>query len=204
MLMRFLASVLYFALFYLIANRRPPDQTIGAGKDQYGPYLLRWWIFGGKPNPAAPAERIPRRPFGRSFYLHCFLRSDDDRAKHDHPWDWGSLILKGEYISHERVENVGEVLRPLLAGDLRFGRAEDPHRIQLHSCAAFGLRNYVEFDWKRPNLVGDTINRGLYFTFYKPVWTFFITGKWRRDWGFHCKDGWKYWRHFESDNGCGE
>lgn len=35
-----------------------------------------------------------------------------------------------------------------------------------------------------------------------PVWTLFITGPWRRDWGFHCPQGWRHWREFtDSEHG---
>jgi len=59
---------------------RPPDFIIG-GKDN--PYILRWWI-------------IPRNRFF-NIYLHHILRSDDERALHDHPWWNLSIVLKGGY-----------------------------------------------------------------------------------------------------------
>lgn len=43
-----------------------------------------------------------------------------------------------------------------------------------------------------------------------PVWTVFITGPRRRDWGFHCRKGWRHWREFTDHTGnrvgagCGE
>lgn len=64
-------------------TRRPADFVIG-GSDR--PYLLRWWL-------------IPRNPFC-NVYLHCFLRSDDDRALHDHPWANLSILLRGQYAEH--------------------------------------------------------------------------------------------------------
>ncbi|TQV82816.1 hypothetical protein [Aliikangiella coralliicola] len=59
---------------------REPDQVIG------GDYLKRWYV-------------IPRNRFF-NIYLHCFNRSDDDRALHDHPWWSLSILLKGELIEH--------------------------------------------------------------------------------------------------------
>lgn len=59
---------------------RAPDFVIG------GNYLRRWWV-------------MPRNAFA-NVYLHCFGRSDDDRAMHDHPWDNASYILHGEYLEH--------------------------------------------------------------------------------------------------------
>jgi hypothetical protein len=46
--------------------------------------LRRWWII--------PRNRL------FNIYLHQILRSDDDRALHDHPWINCSIILKGRYM----------------------------------------------------------------------------------------------------------
>src|SRR5580704_9904819 len=64
----------------VVAARRPPDFIIGGNEF---PYMRRWWVI--------PRNRI------FNIYLHHFLRSDDDRALHDHP-SWNvSILLKGEY-----------------------------------------------------------------------------------------------------------
>ena len=62
---------------------RPPDFVIGTPTS---PYLRRWWL-------------IPRNRWF-NLYVHEFLRSDDDRALHDHPWASVSLILSGHYVEH--------------------------------------------------------------------------------------------------------
>jgi hypothetical protein len=62
---------------------RDPDFIIGG---QANPYLLRWWI-------------IPRNRFF-NIYLHRFLRSDDDRALHDHSWCNVSILLDGAYYEY--------------------------------------------------------------------------------------------------------
>lgn len=62
-----------------------PHFIVG-GEDN--PYLYRWYL-------------IPRNRYF-NIYLHKFLRDDDDRALHDHPWWFISLILKGGYF--ERVK----------------------------------------------------------------------------------------------------
>jgi hypothetical protein len=62
---------------------RPPDFIIGGSER---PYMLRWWI-------------IPKNRWF-NVYLHHFLRSDDDRALHDHPWWNLSVLLTGSYIEH--------------------------------------------------------------------------------------------------------
>lgn len=61
------------------------------------------------------------------LYLHHIQRSDADRALHDHPWWFASLILRGGYM--EFLPRGYKVRRP---GSVIFHRAEDAHRIQLH------------------------------------------------------------------------
>jgi hypothetical protein len=137
------------------AERRGPDFVIG-GHER--PYLLRWWL-------------IPRNPIF-NVYLHKFMRSDDDRALHDHPWLFNvSRLLRGPYI--EWVPSAsGNPHRPvprfLKAGDWRFRWGPAPHRVQLH-----------KFAGKE-----------------QPVWTLFITGPRVRQWGFYCPQGWMHWKRF--------
>lgn len=97
-------------------TRRAPDVVIGGTGD---PYLARWWV-------------IPRNPV-LNVYLHLFLRSDDDRALHDHPWANASIVLSGEYTEHQIL--AGGVCPRLVrrAGDIVVrpsGRIA--HRIELH------------------------------------------------------------------------
>jgi hypothetical protein len=90
-------------------ERRPPDFIIG-GEDR--PYLLRWWI-------------IPRNPIF-NVYLHCFLRDDDDRALHDHPWIWCSILLRGSYLEYTEAG-----IQRFDAGSIRTHRAKFSHRLAL-------------------------------------------------------------------------
>lgn len=103
---------------WLIARsqRRAPDFVIGG---QARPYLRRWWL-------------IPRNPLFNA-YLHQFLRSDDDRALHDHPWANCSVLLTGQYTEHT-IDAGGIHRRQVLqAGAVRMrwsGRIA--HRVELH------------------------------------------------------------------------
>jgi hypothetical protein len=97
------------------ALRRQPDFVIG-GADR--PYLRRWWL-------------IPRNKLF-NFYLHQFLRSDDDRALHDHPWANASVLLRGCYVEHTIAAGGIERKEILLAGMVRVrwtGRLA--HRVEL-------------------------------------------------------------------------
>ncbi len=95
--------------------RRAPDAVIGGHDD---PYLLRWWV-------------IPRNRFF-NVYLHRFMRSDDDRALHDHPWSNLSILLRGTYTEHTVAPGGINVRTERTAGQWKlrlFGKFA--HRIEL-------------------------------------------------------------------------
>lgn len=98
------------------ALRRPPDFVIG-GQDY--PYLTRWWL-------------LPRNPVF-NIYLHLFLRSDDDRAHHDHPWAGLTLMLRGTYTEHTIRAGGVHVAEVRRAGDWKaWLSGRFAHRIELH------------------------------------------------------------------------
>lgn len=70
-----------------------PHFTIRVGDEVY---LRRWHL--------APRNRW------FSVYLHNFLRSDDVRALHDHPYANASLLLRGSYVEH--TPNGSRLIRP--------------------------------------------------------------------------------------------
>lgn len=143
--------------------RRPPDFIIG-GPDN--PYMLRWWV-------------IPRNPFF-NIYLHKFLRDDDDRALHDHPWASCSIILKGGYLEHLP----GDEVKYRRRGNVVCRRARQAHRIRLRR--AYWLL--------QPNPCETII----------PAWSLFITGPRVREWGFHCPQGWRHWKEFTNPHDSGQ
>ncbi|GAC70798.1 hypothetical protein [Gordonia soli] len=159
----------------LISGR--PHQVIG-GTDN--PYLRRWYL-------------IPRNPV-LNVYLHQFLRSDDDRALHDHPWPFVSLILSGEY---DEITEQGTIHRG--RGSIAFRRAEWRHRVQL----------------TEELTTGDLGNGGGPVVRLLPCWTLIVTGRRSREWGFWCPARGGFltraigpkrfvpWRDF-GDAGCGE
>lgn len=95
------------------AYGRIPDFVIGDPDD---PYLLRWWL-------------VPRNPISNA-YLHLFLRSDDDRARHTHPWLWNlSILLRGRY--REWYGDGPNDFRDYRAGSIKFRWGAAAHRIEL-------------------------------------------------------------------------
>lgn len=134
-------------------------------------YLLRWYV-------------IPRNPL-LNVYLHKFLHDDEDRALHDHPWWFVSVMLKGEY--HEVVDGYGPIEENVISRrfpSVVYRPATHAHRVTLST-----------------DIDGNPW----------PCWTLVITGRVTRDWGFHCKDRWVHWKEFTSTvdygqigKGCGE
>ena len=93
---------------------RAPDVIIGGAAD---PYLRRWWV-------------IPRNRFC-NIYLHHFLRSDDDRALHDHPWINASILLDGRYVEHTILAGGVNRRKEYRAGDVKLRGARSAHRVEL-------------------------------------------------------------------------
>lgn len=86
-------------------------------------YMNRWWLipYGTRWSPA--------------IRVHEILRSDDDRAFHDHPWNYLTVVLKGGYFEVRPVFKDG-----IYRGDKRtwcgpgsvlFRRATDWHRLEV-------------------------------------------------------------------------
>jgi len=98
-----------------LVARRDPDFVIGSAED---PYLRRWFV-------------IPRNAFF-NIYLHHFLRSDDDRALHDHPWWNVSLLIDGGYVEHTIPQGGINVRTPRVAGQMKFRFASAAHRVELN------------------------------------------------------------------------
>ena len=93
--------------------RRPPDLTIGPAND---PQTLRWHL-------------AKRR--GWQLALHRWLRSDDDRALHDHCGHNLSILLTGTYVevlSHAWQKRVARRRWPLIP---YFRIANTAHRVEL-------------------------------------------------------------------------
>lgn len=79
---------------------RKPDFIIG--NDPADPYMRRWWIW--------PRNRLA------NAYLHHFLKDDDDRAPHCHPWKSLSLMVRGHlrelYLDADGNEHWREIKAP--------------------------------------------------------------------------------------------
>lgn len=143
------------------AGNREPDFVIG-GHER--PYLRRHWL-------------IPRNRFF-NIYVHQFVRSDDDRAHHDHPWLFNiSWLIDGEYIEHTITAGGALVRTHRKAGDWKFRWGRAPHRVEL-----------IGQEGDPPDVP---------FIEAAPCWTVFIISLVVRQWGFYCMErGWIHWKRF--------
>jgi hypothetical protein len=141
------------------------------------PYLLRWFV-------------LPRNPW-LNIYLHKFLRDDDDRALHDHPWWFVSLMLWGCYRETRQRTLIGKgwespyvESRVRGFGSIVYRPATTRHKVAL-----------------KKDETGSPI----------PCWTLVITGPKHRTWGFWCPKGFVPWHEFvdqtdhgNTGKGCGD
>ena len=146
---------------------RTPYDTITHDGDTY---MERFWLF-----------RLGRwgnhKQYG--FFaarVNHIMRSDNDRALHDHPWGYLTIILRGGYyeVTPADIEIIGIDTRTWFVsrwygpGSILFRRAKSKHRLVVPT--------------------GTT------------AWTLFITGPKSQSWGFFV-DGLKiYWRDYIKDH----
>lgn len=113
--------------------------------------------------------------------VHEILTSDDQRAFHDHPWDFMSIGLHGTYVEE----------RPgFLVVDGGTGQAV--------RCAHVGNESNPRCTYRAPWLLrrAATDLHSLVLP-AGPVWTLVVMGPKRRTWGFADPDGWVGWREFD-------
>lgn len=149
-----LALLLLLAWRIALCRFRAPDFVIGKPGSAY---MNRWYV-------------IPRNRWF-NLYLHEILRSDDDRALHDHPWVNCSIVLKGGYweIVPEQAPSFSWPVPSTLdvwrgRGSVVFRRPSSAHRLVIAGAS--------------------------------PCWSLFVTGPKVREWGFWCPRGWKLWTDF--------
>lgn len=142
---------------------RKPDVIIGDVED---PYLVRWWV-------------IPRNKFF-NIYLHLFMKSDEDRALHDHPWYSLSFILTNGY------KEVWQLVKPVYAsGLLAWNKTFERKPFQFIFRKADQAHRIILYD----NNINGVVSP-------KPTWSLFLTGPVIRKWGFYCPNKWVLWTDF--------
>lgn len=116
-----------------------------------------------------------------SVKIHKILLSDYD-CHHDHPWAFISLILRGGYVEHST------------------------RKVKYVPCAPFYMWEVREVKVSRLYGPGSILYRPAEFThkleIHQPAWTFVITFKKVREWGFHTPKGWVKWFRYNATNKC--
>lgn len=107
-------------------------------------YMFRWWL-------------LPYTWWRPAVRVHEIISSDDDRAFHDHPWPFLSIILKGGYTEVRPIFDKSG----LYVGDTR--KFYGPGSVLFRRASA----------WHRLEVAGGQV-----------ATTLFITGRYRRRWGF--------------------
>jgi hypothetical protein len=108
------------------------------------------------------------------LYVHHFLRSDQDRDLHDHPWHFTSLILWAGY--YEEVPYAA-CITPWIAGDR--------HKTMLVRRRPGTIVRHLADDAHRVLLANG-----------RPAWTLLWVSPKVREWGFYTKDGWVPWQEY--------
>ena len=127
------------------------------------PYLHRWYLI---------------RTTRFAVFIHKFIRSDEDRALHDHPWNFFVIPIWRGYIEHsDKACDCGICKN-------NPGRAKDFPRlpVQRRVWPIISSRYRTGTYRHRVELIKD-----------KPAWSIFIRFKEQRDWGFWPKEGFIQW-----------
>lgn len=93
--------------------KKRPFTHIGRAPDDI--YMKRYWLFNQR-------WRIPFLP---AIRIHHIMQADEERELHDHPFDFRSFLLAGNYTEVDLMGNYN----CLDQGDTYHSRAERFHRI---------------------------------------------------------------------------
>lgn len=125
--------------------------------------------------------------------LHHILRSDNDRALHDHPWNFRTFILWGGYWEHTPMNlKTNAFAHPILSRARLCAPSSVDGTLTLRCWRGPGsyLRRPAEFPHRLELEPGRT------------AWTIVFTSNRTREWGFHTIKGWIPWRAFNADKDC--
>lgn len=165
------------------------------------PYLFRWYVFKSR---------------WVSLFVHKFVRSDEDRALHDHPWAFLVIPIWRGYVEHsdvrvdpkdlkanlaEWVVGRREVKRrvwPIIGTRLR--PATYRHRVKLipapwiNAAESFDYRDTSTADEYRVKCIRQVL----------PSWSLFFHFPKIREWGFWPSQGFVKWNIWSRDHKCVE
>lgn len=132
-------------------------------------YMERYWLV--------------KNFFGFSARVHGIHTPDMDRAMHDHPWSFISIVMRGAYI--ETTPNRQNTIDFHAVGAIG---ATEPQQERFRGTGSIAFHGF----WHRHRVTLVTEWD------YLPVWTLFITFPKRQSWGFFTPDGKIWWWVYES------
>lgn len=154
----------------------------------HDPYLHRWYVIRTK--------RV-------GLFIHKFVRSDEDRALHDHPWSFLVIPLWGGYIEHSdrpfdplRLADWGHVqviwkTKLALSGE-KIPYREDivPERVPVRR----RVRPLISTRYR-----DTTYRHRVELVKERPSWSLFFRFTKIREWGFWPKEGFILWNKWWQD-----
>lgn len=134
-------------------------------------------VIGEPDNPLLVRWVLIRHPALAGIFLHKLCRSDHDRALHDHPWGFISIVLRG----YQEVHHVRDIESPY-----NFEYIEESELLTHYpGCVLFRPAS-----WRHRVIIGG-----------KPAWTLVLVGPKYRRWGFWPSGSWCWWRKYNPDKG---
>lgn len=132
-------------------------------------YLERWFCY----------------LLGFTVRLHKFHRGDDDRAVHDHPWAFITFPFKG-YYERVHLNAPGEYrIHFVKPWGFHYRPSSYQHMV---------LGTHYSEGWKAKGPQPEL--KAMWLT-PKPFFTFVVTGRKDRAWGFWPDGKYVYWRTFQ-------
>lgn len=134
-------------------------------------YMERWWLR-KPPGHGEHSSTYDKTKSGIGIRIHHTVRSDRGRDLHDHPWWNVSIVLAGGYWE---IVPISQAQPAILDAHCYRRIWRGPGSVVFRRAHH---RHRLEI------LQGDS------------AWSLFIMGPWIRDWGFHTRQGWSYWRNY--------
>lgn len=147
------------------------------------PLLHRWTVLkiGHMPHPSHNETAHSRA----KIMVHHFLPESRDRDVHDHPWQFVTIVLKGQYVDVSTCQ----VCKGKNLGVTCFECGGDGVKKEL---MVPGMMRYR-----------STAHAHQTFAGRKGCWTVVIVGPIERMWGFFKNGEWLPWREYEDRYGHG-
>jgi hypothetical protein len=120
--------------------------------------------------------------------IHSILL-DDDACQHDHPWAFISIIIKGGYYEWRPCMLDGKKVTEKRVKGVRWNNA--------------GYWEYAK--WYGPGHIifrKPKDSHRLELPHGRTCWTFVITFAKVRKWGFITRNGWVFWREYNTKEKC--